>query len=108
MQSYRWMHDIDKQSVILARADGTDMRYVRRYGLDVHGGLSDTEEEVEVVAETSDKRSTGHLAAVHVVSKEEAVSGAYSIDDVVLPLPGSCISYPQHASAQVLDNFVQY
>ena len=58
-----------------------------------------------MVAETSDKRSTGHLGAVHIVSKEEAESGAFSIDDVVLPLPGSCISYPQHTSAQVRDNF---
>ena len=55
-----------------------------------------------MVAETSDKRTTGHLAAVHVVSEEEAAAGMYSIDDVVLPLPGSCISYPEHATAQVL------
>ncbi len=56
-----------------------------------------------MVAETSDKRTTGHLATVHVVSDEEAAAGMYSIDDVVLPLPGSCISYPEHATAQVLD-----
>jgi len=101
------MHGMDKQSVLSARADGMDMRYVTRYGLYVDGAFFNTEEEVEVVAETSDKRTTGHLAAVHVVSKEEAESGAYSIDDVVLPLPGSCISYPQHASAQARDNFFQ-
>ena len=59
-------------------------------------------EEVSVVTETSDKRTTGHLAAVHIVSDEEAAAGMYSIDDVVLPLPGSCISYPEHATAQVL------
>ena len=55
------------------------------------------------MAETSDKRATGHLAAVHVVSEEEAAAGVFSIDDVVLPLPGSCISYPEHATAQVLN-----
>ena len=63
----------------------------------------DADGENGVVAETSDKRTTGHLAAVHVVSEEEAAAGMYSIDDVVLPLPGSCISYPEHATAQVLD-----
>ena len=51
--------------------------------------------------ETSDKRTTGHLAAVHVVTEEEAANGAFAIDDVVLPLPGSCITYPQHSTAEV-------
>ena len=54
------------------------------------------------MAEASDKRTMGHLAAVHVVSDDEAAAGMYSVDDVVLPLPGSCISYPKHATAQVL------
>ncbi|CAL5229719.1 g13095 [Coccomyxa viridis] len=61
----------------------------------------DADGENGVVAETSDKRTTGHLATVHVVSEEEAAAGMYSIDDVVLPLPGSCISYPEHATAQI-------
>lgn len=60
------------------------------------------------MAEASDKRTTGHLAAVHVVSDEEAAAGMYSVDDVVLPLPGSCISYPEHATAQVLDRYPDY
>ena len=53
------------------------------------------------MAETSDKRTTGHLAAVHIVTEEEAATGAFAINDVVLPLPGSCIMYPEHSTAQV-------
>lgn len=40
-------------------------------------------------------------AEVHVVTAEEAEAGWYSIDDVVLPLPGSETVYPQHATAEV-------
>ena len=57
--------------------------------------------DVDVMAETSGKRTTGHLAAVHVVTEDEAAAGVFSVDDVVLPLPGSMISYPEHSSAQV-------
>lgn len=59
-----------------------------------------------MVAEASDnKRTTGHLAAVHVVSEEEAAAGTYSIVEVVLPLPGSLIRYPQHSTAQVMPRY---
>ena len=56
---------------------------------------------MDVIAETSGKRTTGHLAAVHVVTEDEAAAGVSSIDDVVLPLPGPMISYPEHSTAQV-------
>ena len=65
------------------------------------GALCCSEKDAEAVAETSDKRTTGHLAAVHIVTEEEAATGAFAIDDVVLPLPGSCITYPQHSTAEV-------
>ena len=42
------------------------------------------------------------LPQVHTVTADEARAAAYSIDDVVLPLPGSRIRYPDHATAQVL------
>ncbi len=42
-----------------------------------------------------------HKGSVHVVTESEAASGVYSMRDVVLPLPGWQIEYPQHASAQV-------
>ena len=67
----------------------------------VSGALCCSEKDAEAVEETSDKRTTGHLAAVHVVTEEEAATGAFAIDDVVLPLPGSCITYPQHSTAEV-------
>ena len=41
------------------------------------------------------------LPQVHTVTADEAHAAAYSIDDVVLPLPGSRIRYPAHATAQV-------
>ena len=41
------------------------------------------------------------LPQVHTVTADEAHAAAYSIDDVVLPLPGSRIRYPDHATAQV-------
>lgn len=40
-------------------------------------------------------------AEPHVVTEEEVRAGVYSITDVVLPLPGKNIRYPEHASAQV-------
>lgn len=41
------------------------------------------------------------LAAVHVVTEEEAQTGRWSVQDVVLPLPGSMVRYPQHSTALV-------
>ena len=38
---------------------------------------------------------------MHVVSAEEAATGKYNIEDVVLPLPGTNISLPKHDTAQV-------
>lgn len=51
--------------------------------------------------EAGGTRAAGRLAAVHVVAAEEAASGAFDIADVVLPLPGSRIRYPEHDAAQV-------
>ncbi len=45
------------------------------------------------------ERSSTRRAAVHVVTEEEACSGAYSIQDVVLPLPGGQIQYPEYREA---------
>lgn len=40
------------------------------------------------------ERSSARLAAVHAVTEEEARSKAYSIEDVVMPLPGCQVQYP--------------
>lgn len=45
--------------------------------------------------------SADRLAAVHVVTAEEAEQSVYSIDDVVLPLPGHKVVYPEHGTAAV-------
>ena len=55
----------------------------------------------EVGSRSFDERSTERLAAVHVVTAAEAAAGTFSIEDVVLPLPGAKVEYPQHESAQV-------
>lgn len=55
----------------------------------------------EAGSRSFDERSTERLAAVHVVTAEEAAAEAYSIEDVVLPLPGGKVQYPQHETAQV-------
>lgn len=47
----------------------------------------------------------GRLAAeAHVVTEEEAAAARYSIDEVVLPLPGCRVEYPRHSTAQVSRN----
>lgn len=45
--------------------------------------------------------SSARLASVHVVTEEEAAAQRFSIHDVVLPVPGSSVKYPQHATADV-------
>lgn len=36
---------------------------------------------------------------MHVVTEEEAQSKAYSITDVVMPLPGSQVQYPRYGAS---------
>ena len=45
--------------------------------------------------------SKARLADVHVVTKEDIAKSTYTIEDVVLPLPGSQIKYPAHSTAEV-------
>lgn len=40
--------------------------------------------------------AAGRLAAVHVVTAEEVAEGKFTIQDVVLPLPGARVQYPKH------------
>lgn len=51
--------------------------------------------------EAGGTRAAGRLAAVHVASEAEAAAGAFDVADVVLPLPGARIRYPEHITAQV-------
>jgi hypothetical protein len=40
--------------------------------------------------------AAARLSSVHVVTEAEAAAGKFSIRDVVLPMPGSRVQYPQH------------
>ena len=54
--------------------------------------------------EAGGTRAAGRLAAVHVVTAAEAAAGGFDIADVVLPLPGARIRYPDHDTAQACRN----
>lgn len=63
------------------------------------GGHAETGENAEGQQQQFLER--GRVAAAHVVTEEEAAAAIFSIDDVVLPLPGSQVQYPRHTTAQV-------
>eukprot|EP00878_Enallax_costatus_P019895 GHUV01021006.1.p1 GENE.GHUV01021006.1~~GHUV01021006.1.p1 ORF type:complete len:667 (+),score=201.67 GHUV01021006.1:67-2067(+) len=59
------------------------------------------QEEIEgVEADEADAAeaasAASRLAAVHIVTEAEVAEGRFSIQDVVLPLPGGRVQYPQH------------
>lgn len=45
----------------------------------------------------------GRIPEAHLVTEEDAAAMRFSIDQVVLPLPGCRIHYPRHDTAQVFD-----
>ncbi|CAM8925068.1 unnamed protein product [Rhodiola kirilowii] len=47
----------------------------------------------------------GKKIPVKVVSAEDIASGKYTIDDIVLPLPGSRVNFPENEVAEVYHNF---
>ncbi len=60
-----------------------------------------------VAGASSGERSSARRAAVHTVSEEEAASGCYSIEDVVLPLPGGQVQYPAYGLVEDTDDGAQ-
>ncbi|KAF6264278.1 pseudouridine synthase [Scenedesmus sp. NREL 46B-D3] len=46
--------------------------------------------------------AAARLSSVHVVTEAEAAAGKFSIRDVVLPLPGGRVQYPQHEAGRQL------
>eukprot|EP01105_Mastigella_eilhardi_P010526 TRINITY_DN245_c0_g1_i1.p1 TRINITY_DN245_c0_g1~~TRINITY_DN245_c0_g1_i1.p1 ORF type:complete len:712 (-),score=221.44 TRINITY_DN245_c0_g1_i1:79-2133(-) len=53
--------------------------------------------------EEEDETDDGKLEnAAHVVTDEEERSGRYTINDVVMPLPGHRVRYPTHAAGEAL------
>lgn len=77
----------------LAAAEGDDDPAAAAAALDIsdEGGGSRP-------CDSKKRRSVG---SVHVVTEAEAEAGTFSMDDVVLPLPGNSVQYPRHATAQV-------
>lgn len=72
-----------------------------KYGTDtvVEGDLVLLSGETSDAEAASGERSSARLAAVHAVTEEEARSKAYSIEDVVMPLPGSQVQYPVYRTS---------
>ena len=60
--------------------------------------LTPAGETPEVLDEPASK---ARLANVHLVDEEDLSKGTYSIEDVVLPLPGSQMKYPSHQTSKV-------
>lgn len=48
--------------------------------------------------------AAARLAAIHEVTQAEAAAGVFSVSDVVLPLPGYQVQYPNHAAGWELYN----
>ncbi|CAI5471578.1 unnamed protein product, partial [Closterium sp. Yama58-4] len=67
-------------------------------GASMRGTEAEAEAE-EAAAVAVEARAEGE--EVRVVNEEEAERGVYSIDQVVLPLPGCSIQYPTNSTAQV-------
>ena len=67
--------------------------------------LADEAEEADEEQQQQQPQERGRLAAeAHVVTEEEEAAARYSIDEVVLPLPGCRVEYPRHSTAQVSRN----
>lgn len=53
--------------------------------------------------ESRDEPSSKHrLENVKLVTQEDVDNGRYSIEEVVLPLPGSQMQFPTHSTSKVL------
>lgn len=52
------------------------------------------------------RQSTEPLPEPYVVTKEDIASKKYEFKDIVMPLPGSSVMYPQNATAKLYDQFI--
>jgi tRNA pseudouridine13 synthase len=60
------------------------------------GDAAGIEDELEDANADNSASAAGRLSRVHLVTEAEAAAGRFSIRDVVLPLPGGRVQYPQH------------
>ncbi len=59
------------------------------------GGAAQQQQEAAAV------RTQARLGQAHVVTAEEAAAGVFAVEDVVLPLPGTRVQYPRHATGRL-------
>jgi tRNA pseudouridine13 synthase len=52
--------------------------------------------------------SVGRMGDPHVVTEEDIKEGRYSIDDVVLPLPGTAVRYPENSTAALYKKYTAH
>jgi tRNA pseudouridine13 synthase len=64
-------------------------------------------EGIDNLSSSANLPDVSPLAPVHVVTEEEAENKTYSIEDVVLPLPGSRILFPANDIAHVYHQIAQ-
>lgn len=105
------------RAAVVQRAASRNRRQARRQqqaeadgGADAEAGAgaeaAGTAEDGTAVTEGAEgaeelEEGADGLAEAHVVTAAEAAAGAFSIDDVVLPLPGHAVRLPEHATADV-------
>ncbi|KAK9809841.1 hypothetical protein WJX72_000220 [[Myrmecia] bisecta] len=93
------------------RAENVDARQLYLQKGDIHGPPQHAHDappqpehqsgELDADMLPEDGWGASRLASVHVVTPEEAATEVFSIEDVVLPLPGKSVQYPQHETAAV-------
>lgn len=66
--------------------------------------IADVEEAAEDNEGPAHADQRGRIPEVHLVTEEDAAAMRFSIDQVVLPLPGCRIQYPRHDTAQVFEH----
>jgi tRNA pseudouridine13 synthase len=57
--------------------------------------------------EAPDEDLAGESVEPHVVTEEEAASGKFPIEDLVLPLPGPNVLYPENEIAQIYEKLMK-
>lgn len=87
--------DYDYETGLPERAVDAKKEHDGKDGIDV--GLRVENNETE----HGQEGQRGEEVEVHIVTEEEAGHGKFSIDDVVLPLPGPCVKYPENSISKV-------
>lgn len=88
---------LDRSVASAARVGSRNKRQRQQQGQRLAGsGAADKGEEG-----ADEEEDPGSLPAVHVATAEEAAAGTWSVEDVVLPLPGCAVAYPSHDTGRI-------